>query len=485
VVTPGLWKKPAPSRANTVWAALLVLAAICKPLSGSELLAGWAQVNITPDRPVPLAGQFYTRVSKSVHDPVTATALALEAGGDQAVMVSLDVVAIDKRLLEMLRARLKSALPGLDTRKLLLNATHTHTAPEMREGNYEIPEGVMKPSEYLEFLAEKVSGAVVEAWKARRPAGVSWALAHAVVGYNRRASFAGGRAVMYAKIERPEFLGFEGYEDHALELLFFWTPQRKLTGIGVNIACPSQVLEHQHYISADFWDDTRQELRRRYGRDLYVFPMTGAAGDQSPHVQLRKAAEARMRQRLGISATMQIARRIARAIEEIYPAAAADIRTSVPFAHRVEELRLPARRVTPADLDWARAELARLEKTPATQANRFRLMARAREVMQRYERQDSVTEFPMELHVIRLGDVAIATNPFELFLDYGIRMKARSRAEQTFVVQLACDSGGYLPTARAVAGGGYGAEIPSNKVGPEGGEVLLERTVAAINSLFE
>jgi len=40
----------------------------------------------------------------------------------------------------------------------------------------------------------------------------------------------------------------------------------------------------------------------------------------------------------------------------------------------------------------------------------------------------------------------LATNPFELFLDYGMRIKARSKALQTFVVQLACDSSGYLPT---------------------------------------
>ncbi|MCZ2078009.1 MAG: hypothetical protein HUU41_21735 [Bryobacteraceae bacterium] len=48
--------------------------------------------------------------------------------------------------------------------------------------------------------------------------------------------------------------------DHALELLFFWTPERKLTGIGVNVACPSQVVESQYYVSADFWNDAREEL---------------------------------------------------------------------------------------------------------------------------------------------------------------------------------------------------------------------------------
>ncbi|MCW5981515.1 MAG: hypothetical protein KIT09_25745 [Bryobacteraceae bacterium] len=465
--------------------ALCMAVAACGPLSAADLLAGWASVSITPDKPVALAGQFHTRISKSVHDPVTATALALDNGAEQAVMVSLDVVAVNKELLDRVRTRLKAALPEFDGRKLLLNATHTNTAPEMREGNYEIPEGVMTPTEFVEFLTEKVSAVAVEAWKARRPAGVSWATGHAVIGYNRRAVFADGRSVMYAKLDQPEFMGFEGYEDHALELLFFWTPERKLTGIGINVACPSQVVEGESYISADFWNDARIELRRRYGQDLFVFPMTGAAGDQSPHVQLRKAAEAKMRQRLGATATGQIGRRIAAAVEEVYPAAAADIRMGAPLAHRVEELRLPVRKVTPAEAERAMEEYTRLKQAPATQPNRYAMIRRASAVMERYKRQESVTEFPMELHVIRVGDVALATNPFELFLDFGLRMKARSRAEQTFVVQLACDTAGYLPTAKAVAGGGYGAEIASNKVGPEGGQALVERTVAAINALFE
>jgi hypothetical protein len=89
----------------------------------------------------------------------------------------------------------------------------------------------------------------------------------------------------------------------------------------------------------------------------------------------------------------------------------------------------------------------------------------------------------MELHVIRLGDVAIATNPFELFTEYGIRMKARSPALQTFVIQLA-GPGSYLPTAFAVQGGGYSAIVQSSKVGPEGGDVLVERTVEQINALW-
>ena len=91
--------------------------------------------------------------------------------------------------------------------------------------------------------------------------------------------------------------------------------------------------------------------------------------------------------------------------------------------------------------------------------------------------------FAMELHGIRLGDVAIATNVFELFTEFGIQIKARSRALQTFVIQLA-GPGSYVPTGRAARGGGYSAIAESNLVGPEGGQVLTERTVELINSLW-
>jgi hypothetical protein len=94
-----------------------------------------------------------------------------------------------------------------------------------------------------------------------------------------------------------------------------------------------------------------------------------------------------------------------------------------------------------------------------------------------------VTPFTTEVHVIRIGDVAVATNQFELYTDFGVAMKARSPALQTFVVQLA-GRGTYLPSARAVRGGGYSAIAESNEVGPEAGQVLVDHTVARIKELF-
>ena len=109
----------------------------------------------------------------------------------------------------------------------------------------------------------------------------------------------------------------------------------------------------------------------------------------------------------------------------------------------------------------------------------FDVFGPSRAVVEKHAAMESgeAEPYQMELHVLRLGDVAIGTNPFELFTAYGDQMKARSPAVQTFVIQLV-GSGSYLPTSLAVRGGGYSAVIQSTKVGPVGGQKLVDATVA-------
>ena len=95
----------------------------------------------------------------------------------------------------------------------------------------------------------------------------------------------------------------------------------------------------------------------------------------------------------------------------------------------------------------------------------------------------------MELHTIRVGDVAFASNPFELYTDYQHRIQARSPFVQTFIVQL-CSTpkgefrAGYLATERAVANVGYSAAIYDNQVSPAGGQTLVEETLADLNRIY-
>jgi hypothetical protein len=103
----------------------------------------------------------------------------------------------------------------------------------------------------------------------------------------------------------------------------------------------------------------------------------------------------------------------------------------------------------------------------------------------RFRQQQFQETYPVELHILRLGDVALVTCPFELFLDYGNRVKARSYATQTFIMQLTCGRGGYLPTEKAEKGGHYSAYIASGQVGHEGGDMMTRVLIEEINRMFQ
>ncbi|NLB46028.1 MAG: hypothetical protein GX821_12815, partial [Clostridiaceae bacterium] len=106
-------------------------------------------------------------------------------------------------------------------------------------------------------------------------------------------------------------------------------------------------------------------------------------------------------------------------------------------------------------------------------------------VVDRYLLQQETTQYRFKSHILRIGTAALATNPFELFCEYGMRIKARSRAAQTIIVQLANGNGGYLPTAEALAGGSYSSKPASTLCDPDGGDLLVEQTLDAINSMWD
>jgi hypothetical protein len=465
----------------------LLLFLVAARTQGASLYAGASTVSITPEKPVALDGQLSTRISQGVESELTAAALALDSrDGDssvaQVLFVACDLVAIREGVLEEVRAALAPRLPGFDVKNLVMSATHTHTAPSLTEGHYLIEvEGVMTPTEYRAFLVERVVEVAEAAWKSLQPARAGWGLGHAVVGYNRRMLNADGTAVMYGPVQRDDFRGVEGPEDHGVETLFFWDANDKLIATTVNVACPSQEVESNMFVNADFWAPVREGLRAKHGEDLVVLGWASACGDISPHIRYRQAAEDRMRELRGLNRLDEIARRVINAWEESHEGAKKDIKTDPALSHTVHPLGLPERMVTKEEYDAAKIERDESAKDP-------RLSRRTvwqQRVLERYERQqaEGAKPYPVEMHAIRLGDIAIATNPFELFIQYGIQMKARSKALQTFVIQLA-GPGTYVPTPIAAAGGGYSAIVQSNEVGPEGGQILTDETVKAVNALW-
>ncbi|MEW6752005.1 MAG: hypothetical protein AB1505_13655 [Candidatus Latescibacterota bacterium] len=481
---------------------------------GAGMRIGWAHRDITPRRPVALRGQFNLRVATRVEDPLTLTVLALESGNHHAVFASADLCFIDAHVLEAARQRLAARLPALDPGSFVMGGTHTHTAPFTgARGELQDDRDYMEPllqrhpdylpaAEYGRTVVEALVDAVCQAWESRALGRIGYGYAHAVVGENRRVRYLDDRAVMYGSTAAADFSHVEGHVDHAVNLLCTYDGEERLTGVVVNLACPSQASESgQDHVSADYWHDVRQEVGRRRGAGVHVLPQCSAAGDQSPHRLIAKRAEERMlrlkygggtERPLNAALRRDIARRVAEALDDAEPAIRRDLRAEAEVACRELRLDLPHWDVTPAEYDTVRAQIAEAEQQLASLGDadpldnrRTALHSRlgwCRAVAERCERPPA--SVPVRANVVRVGDVAFVTAPFEYYLDFGDRIKGRSPAVQTFVVQLA-GGGPYLATARAAAGLSYGAVPASCLVAPAGGQVLAEAALAALGELFE
>jgi len=472
----------------------LVLFPVSVTFAG-ELYIGSSVADITPALPVALDGQMHLRIARTVETQLEANILALESreGGTTAeivVFVSCDLVAVPSEMLEMVKTEVHKILPELDVNKIVINATHTHTAPVVRKGLYPVPEkGVTTIPEYHAFFARQVGAAVFKAWKGRVPGTVTWGLGHAKTGYNRRAVYADGSAQMYGKTGIPEFRSIEGPEDQNVNALFCWDINDRLIAVSISVACTAQEVEHRNAVNADYWHPLRVALRERFGSGLAVIGWISAAGDQSPHILYGSAGEARMLKLRNIEGTDEIARRILLAVDDIYNVVVNDKHNNVPLVHKYETLSLPMRIVTEQEYEKSKMEIeslnAQIISDQGAKERLFRRIGWEGDVIKRFELQKKEPHpvYKARVHVIRIGDIVVCTNPFELFTSYGIAMQARSKAVQTFVVQLA-GPGTYLPTGNAVTGGGYSAIVESTLVGPEGGQKLVDQTIRMIDGLW-
>ena len=500
----------------------------------SKLLIGWAEETLVPkDKKISLAGQFYERISQFVESEITATAMAVESNGEQMILVSADLPGVPEFLMDVAREKLAALAPDVDPMKLIVAATHTHTshtlaAPVQKPDTYSIAstqkilkefmkgdqeykalvtadDSVMDPCEATLFVGEQIAKAAAAAWANRSEALYANEFGRAAVGMCRRVAYIDGTAEMWGDTNTADFDAMEGGNDNGIELIFTFDPNKKLTGIVANIACPSQVLEQRSFISADFWGRAKANLRAKFGDDIFLLGLGGAGGDQcprdlvrwvepetpidDPHVKrpnpIRRKADPST---FDISGCNRIGKRISNEIISVFEEIT-EYHDEAKLEHRVRTIDLPLRKATKTEYNNAIREIEYyVNKTAENSVFTFEDNAKCyvhSGLIGRYRVQQFTELYPIESHIVRFGDVAFATNPFELFLDFGNRLKARSYAAQTFVVQLCCGKGGYLPTAKAEKAGHYSAYITSGNVGHEGGDLLVRKQLKEINEMFE
>jgi len=495
----------------------------------SKVKIGWSEVSFVPNgRKVNLVGQFYERITDEVADPIGVSALAIECGGEEAIFCSCDLASTSRILLLAVRERL-SKIEGFPVDKVIISAIHTHTSlgyahrsdssaiggssldvlrELMPDAKYEKlvsyqGEDLLEGEEAFNFVADRIAEAAIKARENLSDGYYAQGFGRAAVGMCRRVCYDDGSAAMWGDTDMANFTQLEGGNDSGIEMLFTYDKNKKLTGIVANVACPAQVLEHRNFISADYFGRVKLRLRAKYGEDIKLLGIVSPAGDQCPrdlvrwvepetpindpnivrnNPTLRKADPSMF----DLSGCEKVARRVA---DEIFYAVdeVTEYVGEADFVHKSFMLDLPLRRVTIEEKNKAVKAIEEFKREIGGGTINFADNARMHVhagIVARYKAQQTIYNTTIEVHVLKLGNIAIATNPYELFLDYGNQIRARSKAEQTFLIQLCCGSMGYLPTEKAECGSHYSAYVSSGTVGHVGGDMLVRKTLKEINEMF-
>ena len=500
----------------------------------SQVKIGWAMRQIAIDDNLCLFGQMYMRISQGILDPNMTTALVLDSGEGHVIFCCCDIEAHRDDSIQRTIDKVVAQRPEINPDSIVMNVTHSHTGGSICPTPAQSPDGIplYDGLKYREFVAEQSAAAIVEAWDKRAEGGIAYGYGYAVVGHSRRVCYSvdkgvngnklvvapNGHAMMYGKTNDPDFSHYEAGADHFLNLMFTYDKANKLTGVIVNVPCPSQVVENFLMQSADYWHDVRQLVKETFGEDVMVMPQCAAAGDLSPRILHYGQAQARrmkLKYDMGydpkacktgtqddynkrMAERKDIAERIVAGIKEVQAWASKDIQTEPKIRTVYKELALTRRMITDEEKAWCEKTLEQAKQNipdpTASDPEEYRramsnynsLKGRNETALRRYEEQKTVKTITRGMHVVQVGEVAFATSPYETYMDYMHRIQARSPFIQTFFIQM-CSYGGasYLATERAMEGKGYSASIFCNQVGAEGGQELVEAALETLNELAE
>lgn len=500
-----------------------------------QVKIGWSKREFSTNEPVLIPGQMYQRLSKGILDPLYATALVVDGGEgqDAVIFCSMDIV-IPYNFINDIPDRVKELCPDCPVENIICNATHTHSSvtpvetPEKTVDGQPVYDGMKTRA----FIIEQASQAIAEAWRTRTAGQIGYGYGFAVVAHSRRTTYLvdvskrprkskmppvapNGHAVMYGNTIDPDFAGYEAGADHFLNAMFTFDDHEKLTGIIINVPCPSQLSEHFLMLSADYWSNVREEVAKEFGPDVFVLPQCAAAGDLSPRIlHYLPAQRRRMMLKYGVDTSINhdhpiaydyekamaerrdIAERILVSVKEIYSWAKKDLYKEVPVGHKLETLQLERRKITEEEAEDCRENIKKMEALipdrDSVTAEEYRVaMSNYNSIKNRntaaLERKKDVEEHPtlaMRMHVARIGDCGFVTERFELYQDFMHRIQARSPFLQTFVLELAGENGcNYLATKRAAENKGYSASLFCNMVSADGGQQIVENGLRILNEL--
>jgi hypothetical protein len=429
------------------------------------LQVGFGVGDITPPAGAQMPGGFFKRRAKGVRDKLLAVACVVYDGKTAAALVGIDALFITKPTVLAARRLIQKATK-VPAENVMIGASHTHTGGPMADCL-----GCDADPAYLEKVAKAIAGAVQTGWNSLHAAEVGIGTgSEARISFNRRFLMRDGREITHpGKPGTPhhaDIVAPAGPIDPAVGVLAARNPRGKLTGVVVNFACHSTVMGGDRF-SADYAGFLRKHLQAHYGQATPVVFLLGSCGDITQVDNMSRAVEfgEKHADMMGLKLAAEAIRTIDRMtwLKE------------APTAATVENVSLAIRSEPDPNRERPAFGLGSGQTVEKVYESERQKVAEVRKKTPR---------LTSEVQAIRVGPLGIVSTGAEYFCEYGLRIKKASRLQPAWVVSLANDWIGYVPTAQAFVGGGYEPRTArSSKLAPDAGQRLVEAALKALGKV--
>jgi neutral ceramidase len=326
---------------------------------GEPLRVGRAAVKITPPVGSIMGNSYGTTVSKGVHDDLYVKAVVFEQSGVRAALVAADLISLHRPVVEEAR-RLIEQTTGIPGENVIISATHLHAGPQMHPLFWQAVGGLpqRKSEEYVRRLpamtAESVRLAKADLQPARISAGT---LQENAISFNRRYLMEDGTVEMNPGSLSPEIVRPAGPIDPEVSVVYFESlKEAKPLVTLVNFALHVAVLGGDHF-SADFPGVLARLLDTVKGKEMLTIFTNGTSGNVN-HLDVT-----RRRDLNGHAEAAKIGIILAADVLKTFPSLQ-PIENS-PLRVRTQRVKLPAPKVKPEEVEWARQVMARNGKSDA------------------------------------------------------------------------------------------------------------------------
>ncbi|RBP43796.1 neutral/alkaline ceramidase-like enzyme [Roseimicrobium gellanilyticum] len=461
--------------------SLLHAAAPLKAADATGLHAGAAAVDITPDQwPLSLRGSFSPRSSAGVNDPLHARAIALKNGEGKVVIVIVDNLGIGRETLDEVKKRAAEAT-GWKTEEMLIAATHTHTAPSISSTST-----LGAQAAYREKSQGGIVKSIVDAIAKLQPAEIAFGSDNVPEEVKNRRHFLkeGTMPVNpfgeYDKVKtnagRADIVKPAGPTDPEVAVLDVRTRKGRPLAFLANYSLHYVGGMREGTVSADYFGEYARIMPFRVGgskppEDFVAMMSNGTSGDINniDFDQTRPPREPFEQIRLVAAKCADASWRATRNAER---------HENPRIAIVQREVVLQRRRPTPEMLERAKKIVAMTKEEKAklpgkTENYAYRTLSAA----------EAPETMPVLLQALCIGDQAIVTMPFEVFVEIGLEIKKKSPFPRTFMIELANGSGGYLPTPAQHELGGYETWLGTNNVQKDASDILTKHLLKMLAEL--